>query len=169
MIENWDQLIVSSSWNKLDFWREVEEDDLSGTYTVENGDNQLKLLFERRDDFSNECQKYILFLIQEGRVERLVSFAIRIPKDKLLSLDFKDLPLQFTMSFYMKLDSTGVYGDQFDNKDYIRNFGELCNIWNGPTYEELTKTLCESLIQSVQNFDEKLALYDQTGGKVPIS
>ena len=103
-------------------------------------------MFERRDEFLNECQEYLSFLQSNEKSERYLDFVLRISGRELWpELDFRNMPFSFPVSFFIEHDEKII---------------DLCEIWNGPTYEEIAQKLSESLIQSIQNFDRELALYN---------
>ena len=142
---------------KLDLWKEEIDDD-GGMYKVESGAQQLKVLFEKRAGFIDECQEYIQSLFSNDKIERFVEFISRLPLQELSNLDLKNISPLFAMSLYIEKNQTvqthlGIY-------DYINFFRELNERWNGPTYEKITQTLFKSLVLSIHNFDEKLTLYD---------
>ena len=147
----------------LQLWRENYTEYGEADMTKAGGD-RIKFLLERRPGFIFECQKYMSKLIIRGEADRYVDIISRIPKQELSNLDFKDVPLSFAISIYIKkhkyslYHSVEYYGGISENEG-VNTFAELSEIWNGPSYENIVQILFKSIVISIQNFDYKLVLH----------
>ena len=144
----------------LQLWRENYTEYGEG-YMTEVGDGKIKFLLERRPGFIFEYQKYMSKLIMRGEADRYVDIISRIPKQELSNLDFKDVPLSFAISIYIRKYEYALSHsiEYYGGNEGVNTFAELSEIWNGPSYEDIVQTLFKSIALSIQNFDCKLVLH----------
>ena len=145
----------------LNLWKSVDI-KIWKIRKMASGYYQIKLLFDRKPNFIKECQQYIFSLLSGDKVKRFSDFILRIPKHALSVLDFSDTPILFFLSLY--IEGTNRHEASYPQNAFtykvLEHFEELVEIWNGATHDDFTRILFESIISSLQNFNEQLVFYD---------
>ena len=98
----------------------------------ERGCFQIAFLFERKSGYLEEFTEYMLSLLLEGRVKRFCDFVLRIPKQRLKELDFKNLSLLPLVTLYIETYDRERVSSPY-TMNCVKDLEELCKIWNGPS------------------------------------
>ena len=122
--------------------------------------DQIGLLFERRPGFVDECQEYLSHLQFKGKINRFSHLIPKIPSQELSRLDFKNIGLPFLIALCLEPYKQRTTNQSPYAVKCVKSFKELCTVWNGPSYKKTMQVLFESINTSVQNFDQRLVLYD---------
>ena len=122
--------------------------------------DQIALLFERRPGFVDECQEYLSHLLFKGKIDRFSHLVPKIPSQELSRLDFKSIELPSLIALCLDPYKQRTTNQSPYAVKCVKSFKELCTVWNGPSYKKTMQVLFESINTSVQNFDQRLVLYD---------